>query len=596
MGNKNASATIADAYQKSWANLVDMFKDDSITKKNGNISTEEEKNYVTKLRGCIELMLKHLSEIRVGSLSVGRGLVQINSLIFCKRINIWFGGKDKDDWNTYWNQDYWQGPKTGNKLVFFQPDQVKHLLTELMWRFQPQNRNKSKNGNEIKAVIVSKKDMHVFAKASFVKFIPIKNKDILGNEQWVSDMKDGVLKPVTSPKFPLLNRNKKVQVYENDEIIKMLETPKRILFGEKEPYFYFENPPDNIVYVSDIIETDTIGGMEFEFKVTNSRKKLIPKDIETFIDTIRWQLRLVIELISNAEKTYVVSGNVYKKEYFYKDNSTRDSYPALKNIIGSLGKSIRNNGVQVVCDVLKKVNVHFEMANHTFGDHWRGYQRHAYEVARTVGGVIDILWLNKKNIKIEDLICERGPKLEGLNDSLKDQLFFIRQLFRGLEREKDLFLLPQYRDHFIHSYYCFVLGLILMSTENAFVPDTLKLSLDSTGSNEEVDKARTKTLQKWFLVAMWHDIAYILEKGGNVVEKFVLNYLEPKRKYGVLRWSPRLGGLLQVKNLLEEIRIIASNTFSIKSPNTSSIKCKDVVLAVALDQINSTVLIYLDTL
>jgi len=590
--------TIEGAYDSSWKELVKMF--------NGDMDTKE-LDYVHKLSGCITKMLEFLvgnNDLPPGW-NIGRGFVQINSLKFCRRIRIPFCGNaftDRKDVVNEWMQHY--DANEEKRLLFLQPDKVRHLLTELMWRFQLED------GSGTKAIVVSKKENDIFGDdvfsddassvgSQFVRFIPIPEDVLQGkvterDEAWFNglirekDGKKGALQlpnPVDASKVPLCNGK---NCYEYKDITSMLENPKRMLWEKRAPYT--EAHFERIVYVSDLIETDSLGAMDFELTgdVVGMDKEGFKKKFKEFIEKIRWKLRLIIELISNAEKTYAVQGKVYKNEYFCKESGSEVKYPALRAIIKQLNTSSSNDELNnVVRKVIQKVAVHFEMANGQIGNYWRGYQRHAYEVACTVGGIIDILWPEHRGM--EELIRGMGPKLEHLNDTLagqevngksKEYPLFIRQLFRGLEREKDFFLLPQYRDHFIHSFYCFVLGLILMSVNNRAVPR----KLDLLGVREY---ECAKILQKWFLVAMWHDIAYILEKGESIIEKYVLNYMNPTRKSGVLRWIPGLGGLMQVADLLEEIRAIArENVFTIESPEDSSIKSEDIVLAVAFDHVN----------
>jgi hypothetical protein len=183
------------------------------------------------------------------------------------------------------------------------------------------------------------------------------------------------------------------------------------------------------------------------------------------------------------------------------------------------------------------------------------------------------------NIKIEELIQQTGIGLEGLNQSLESHHVphVFRQLFRGLEREKDLFVVSQYRDHFIHSFYVFVMGLIfLKSKSNKILPD--KLILNSKNEKE--------ILKKWFIISMCHDIAYVLEKGESILEKYVLNFIsEPKRKKNVLPWIPRLGNLMQIERLLDNIDDITfEKVISLKK--CKGLKNRDFIIPIAFQHIN----------
>ena len=56
------------------------------------------------------------------------------------------------------------------------------------------------------------------------------------------------------------------------------------------------------------------------------------------------------------------------------------------------------------------------------------------------------------------------------------------------------------------------------------------------------EKTLQKDLKTWFLVSMWHDIAYMVEKGNKVLEQHITSFLQPnERNKGLLPWHPSLG-------------------------------------------------------
>ena len=588
MYNTEASTQqIAKAYQESWANIEEMFKKHTeVDEVINDVKEGKVKEYVTKLRKRIEPMLNSLAGTKMGNLSIGRGLVRVNSSKFHRRINLWLGGDGDHEWQDFWLSDsQYEKIPTEKDLVFAHPDQIKHLLTELMWRFQPLG-----NGNGIKSFIVTQK-AKTFSTDTPVKVIKIEEETQINDSHWLDTMITKVLVPLDKPKFPLLNRND--GLYRSDEIKKILETPTKVLFGSIEPYF--GSGPESIVCVPDLIETSTIGGLEFEL-LGFGDKSLSATDLEEFIDAVRWKLRLVIELISNAEKTFSVRGKVYKDAYFHKTEGHSDTgptYPALDNILELTQPPEART--DVVRKLLEKVYGHFAKAKHS-GEHWREYQSHTFEVACTVGGVIDTLWPSARKVMIENMVCARGPTLDGLQKELNDEKRkFIPQLFRGLEREKDLFLLPQYRDHFIHSFYCFVLGLILMSKNNVLLSNELHLKdidyseKENRERKKEDEDSDRKLLQKWFIISMGHDIAYIMQKGGDVVEKFVLDYLQSNPSKKLMQWSLCVRDLLQFGKFPQYLTNVSDTAFTIHPENLKKVLrqtiCQEIVNDVAHRQI-----------
>ncbi len=82
---------------------------------------------------------------------------------------------------------------------------------------------------------------------------------------------------------------------------------------------------------------------------------------------------------------------------------------------------------------------------------------------------------------------------------------------------------------------------------------------------ETLDENEVKNqLKKWFLASMWHDIAYMIEKGNMVLEQHITAFMRRgKRTKGLLPWFPSLGNLMQVERLLDEIREISCGAIEI---------------------------------
>lgn len=106
--------------------------------------------------------------------------------------------------------------------------------------------------------------------------------------------------------------------------------------------------------------------------------------------------------------------------------------------------------------------------------------------------------------------------------------------FEKFQRYDELLLedINQYREHFIHQFHTFVLGLILI----------LQIGIDNfvTWTNDQLEARRTLTgepfrkldkrsvLRIWYLTSFYHDYAYILQKFDEGMAGFVKNVLQLK--------------------------------------------------------------------
>ena len=564
---------IETAYRKTWNNLKELFEDEV-----------KDHDYAEKLtKKLYPILDSFINEVNTENFQIGRAIIQFNSLKTHSRIRVPVIGEknEKEPWKETqkkWEKKFFiseSKDKKGDdkKLMYLQPDEPNHLLTELMWRFQ------GENSLDILAFVVEKESESKLFLAKgdeTLKYVTLSEKCFYEVEE-TKKLTTQLNQQKSKNPFVRLPKEK----YSIDDCKRIFQGTYDILYGKKEPYL--KNPPQNIIYVSDFTDTDYLGSFNFELKGNTEDIEL--SELKSFIRKIRWFLsRFIIEIISKAERNYVSSGGIYKDVYFTKTDDQK--YNGLNGLKSCLSPT------SIVKDstsrkVLEKVQNHFHIADSTYGEYWKGYKRHAYEVACTVAGIIDILFLNNLTDigAFEKFIRQQGPRLDRLNDefvqseekTIKDLPFLFKQLFRGLEREKEFFLLPEYRDHFIHSFYCFSFGLLIMNNK---IPD---ITLDSLNINDK------KLLQKWFITAMWHDIAYILEKGNNIIEKYILNFLQTKKYKNVLPWIPSLGSLMQIENLLDEVKDLSQNALIIpinKIKNKKNIDERDIILAIAFEDIN----------
>ncbi|MBW1940903.1 MAG: hypothetical protein JRI28_05955, partial [Deltaproteobacteria bacterium] len=396
--------------------------------------------------------------------------------------------------------------------------------------------------------------------------------------------------------------------YKSDDIKNIMERPFRILTGNNNAY---TDKVENIFYLPDIVETEYLGAVDFEIIPGKhpDHSKLV-----NFLQDVQWHIsKYIIELIGATERNYASVGVPYRDVYFVSQ----------KYYIGATDtESMKYPGLEALCDYLNlqntvylgkgfvesgtleklfgKLRTHFITANGELGLYWRGYRRQAFEVACTVAGVIDILFMDDK-FDFEGILRGCGPKIENLDDAIKDREdaeeirkirmkipYLFKQLFQSLSAEKELFLIPLYREHFIHSFYCFVFGLLLMALGPMNVlPKKLLLS-------ESKKEERLKLVRKWFMVSMWHDIAYMLQKGHEVLEDYVKRFIREGTRYrGLLPWTPSLGHLMQVHGLLEELRPCSENSldlnkeyFGEKEDGEFAVSASDIIVAVAFDKVD----------
>ena len=460
------------------------------------------------------------------------------------------------------------------EVLFLQPDKPDHLLTEILWRFRSnwigvlrdrakakslQNQDKTKTvclfGNNSKGkddfAVEFKKELQAWRKRD--------------KEDAAVDIAEG---------------------YGENDLKRLTDRALEWLFDNK-----LSPKVDNIFYLSDIMESEQIAGvaMVLDINVVTDLTK-----VRKFIEDTQLLLnQYVYGLILDAEKTYSIDDTdvPYREAYFKKEKGkyqmlddlrhfftlNNDELPKLDSE-SDLSKTFRDMQVakmRLIKDLFKKLRTHFALIEGSRGAFIRGYKNHAYEVASTVAGVMDILFQfgdypkpkdDKKRPSIEKIVRTSDRSLKGLDDKLKEEMesdkckipFLFRQLFKGLSKEDQLFLIPQYREHFIHSFYVFVLGIVLMfKAPQSIIPPSINLKRDLSEDELRED------LKIWFLVSMWHDIAYMVEKGNKVLEQHITSFLQPnERKKGLLPWHPSLGNLMQVSSLLQEIEELSDGAIT----------------------------------
>jgi len=115
---------------------------------------------------------------------------------------------------------------------------------------------------------------------------------------------------------------------------------------------------------------------------------------------------------------------------------------------------------------------------------------------------------------------------------------FLRLLYKALNFEGHLSAVPSYRDHFIHSFHVFCLGLWCVAQRVLALPDGTRWAFD------------TLSLKQWFYAAMIHDIGYSLEKIESLADTYIHSMIENAGVRPVVPIHPHWGHL----SLLKELR------------------------------------------
>jgi len=589
---------LRDAYREAHDKIVEYMISGTLESNSGDdgAGNNKLKNYRDKWKECLTPIL---SEI-VDQLKTKHGeTVKIKTAVIqCNSLHPKINARLRIPWRPE-GYDTRKIPDDGNDknaILYLHPDKPTHILTEILLRLKPQPTSES---DKQKTVSGSQKD-------------------------WVGILRDNV--DQNGQPNPILEeaKAKNEYLYEapwdemesfSNEIRSQLETWRKdneeaeravVALGEEYPkkedfrcvtervYYWFLNNHDakNAFYLADLVDSEQLAGLAAELKFEDNIG--IP-EINAFLKDCQWMLnRYVFSLIQQVEKAYSGEGPSYPDAYFsYSENG---DYEMIKNLIvlftpydsssdgeGKINERYKDcefNNMGVIEDLFRKIRVHFEITKGEMGKYAIGYKKHAYEVACVVAGIMDVLFFDRPDstntTSVETIVRQCSPGLEEIDGRLKDAgvPFLFRQLFKGLSKEDQLFLIPQYREHFIHSFYVFVFGAVLMSYAPInVVPPSLRLSRFGEGERDEVKEQ----LKKWFLVSMWHDIAYMIEKGNMVLEQHILSLMrEGRREKGLLPWLPSLGNLMQVDKLLEEIRKLSKGAIEICSKITENITDKDL--------------------
>jgi len=550
---------LIDLYRKTYDDIVNYLVDGH--EKQPKEYAEKLTEYLRPILDAIHKSINNKYETR--NVSIKTAFIHLNSLHpkINKRLMLpW--GIDLETFNKY-NEEYYINGSAATLCLL--PDTPNHLLTEIILRLRP--RSREENGDSSKDWVgIILQNGH-----PQTKLLEQANKYYLCGVNWNADDPD---KRLFSEQIRL-----KLQEWgkanEQHALIALREEypPREFRLVTGRVFDWFKKYPntENAFYLVDLVDSEQLAGIVAELDIKNGATI---DDVDSLLRDCQWHInQYVLSPIMEIEKLYSAEGPSYPDAYFESSEIEGSrNYEMINGLIRlftpyatsnpELEPSKRFNqrydgyafnNMDVIKKLFRKIRTHFEITRGLMGKYAVGYRKHAYEVACVVAGIMDALFYGEENDpSIEYIIRRSSPGFEGLDDKLKQEKvpFLFRQLFRGLSKEDHLFLIPMYREHFIHSFYVFAFGVALM----AYSPD--KLIPPSLQLKKFTDESEVKRfLKKWFMVSMWHDIAYMIEKGDMVLEAHILSLMrEGRRQKGLLPWSPSLGNLIQVENLLDEIR------------------------------------------
>lgn len=574
---------LTDIYHCAYENIVAFIVDPRSWKTGKTCKNPREtlhRRYERKLASLLRPLLLRIHrqlQDKHKHVKIKKAIVQCNSLH--PRINARL--------RLPWNMSRKDIPDGGTDILCLHPDRATHILTEIVLRLKPYSNSTDANSRKDWVGLVIDQLPHNQHLLASNNAETEKNREYLCPVKWrtnssLSTFSDKVRDNLESWR----------KANDDTALVDLGEHyPTGISFHSvtKRVYGWFRDHdrdhdrPENTFYLADLVVSEQLSGIAAELAISDGAEI---EDIRKFLKDCQWMLnRYIFSLILQAERSYSGEGPSYPDAYFFYQNiivagKNKKQHKMLDNLIdlstrystnGNGGNNLNKryegcpfNDLDVIKDLFRKIRIHFEITKGEVGKYAIGYKKHAYEVACVVAGIMDVLFYDKRgSISIETIVRQCPPALDGLDDRLQDDEvpFLFRQLFRGLSKEDQLFLIPQYREHFIHSFYVFVLGVALMSyAPRHVIPESLQLKHLNGKNNVK------KLLKKWFLVAMWHDIAYMIEKGDLVLEQHVLSLMrEGRRQKGLLPLLPSLGNLMQADNLLSEIRNLSRGSIELCS-------------------------------
>ena len=580
-------------YNEAYDSIIAIMINPKEWKTGDKLHKKYERKLTSILKPVLSIINKRLQDTHK-LVKIKKAVVQCNSLH--PRINARL--------RLPWKMPMKDIPDAGTDILCLHPDRPTHILTEILLRLKPYIQQEQKDSKSSISSTSTKTAENVIRKdwIGILRNTPRYKSLLEDAEESGAYLCSVNWRSGTKYKTFSKNIREQLEVWRekngNDAMVPLGEEyPKGKSFDcvTRRVFDWFQKHSDtqNSFYIADFVDSEQLAGISAELEIDEKADVSV---LSIFLKDCQWMLnRYVFSLILEVEKTYSGEGPSYPDAYFSytdaKENGKKAKrYGMIEDLIevftpydegrnngnnfNKRYKDCKFNNMDVIGNLFRKIRVHFEITKGEMGKYAIGYKKHAYEIACVVAGIMDVLFYDKSS-PIETIVRKCSPGLEEIDARLEKAKvpFLFRQLFKGLSKEDQLFLIPQYREHFIHSFYVFVFGVAMMSYAPAeAIPPSLRFN------NKLNDEKKVKELlKKWFLVSMWHDIAYMIEKGNLVLEQHILSLMrEGRREKGLLPWLPSLGNLMQVDKLLEEIRELSKGAIEICSKITENITDKDL--------------------
>jgi len=462
--------------------------------------------------------------------SIGRAIVHLNSCVWNRRIRMPLVGQqlqqEEPDIQAEWLEKAQK--RDGRNRMFFMADKPVHLLTEAMWRFQ----SLEQWGTGQAFALVYQDTCWSGICEEELPFLAIdRNGDV--NEDYLKTLLQRLERLRKTHEATCIVKCAPYDPESSD--LNIIRRPITLMDEHKGT----QHPIECIFYLPDVVETEYLAGTDMEIFLREGADGVTASQLKTFLKKAQWIVhRYIIQIVSAAERKYIEVGEAYPRAYF--------SGSGLAVLIGALRESKAEATDTAVIPILDAVIHHFELAESPRGIYWRGYGGHSHAVACAVADIMTELFpkcgvLCRDFAELPLRVRNWDVHLSNIDEDLKRTPFFVRQLFRGLQGEGTLFTTDEYREHFVHSFHVFVYGLILLfHRPRNVIPKTIPA------------RVGISYLRQWFMVAMWHDIAYGLQKIEDLVGTIVRR-LTDKDPTQLLPIQPSLGHLLQVREVASGI-------------------------------------------
>ena len=125
--------------------------------------------------------------------------------------------------------------------------------------------------------------------------------------------------------------------------------------------------------------------------------------------------------------------------------------------------------------------------------------------------LVDNAFLPTGELVISEKILENiiKPLLESFcpvasNEKIVNRLLYILKI--ALDNQNNLKNIPQYRQHFIHSFHVFLTGIRLLSSGE----NTLQKCCDNMNKINKIKITKNNFIKAWFFTSIFHDISYAI--------------------------------------------------------------------------------------